>query len=372
MRYKYKTEPYMHQRDVLNTSWNKDDWALFLDMGTGKSKIIIDNAAMLYDIGKINGLVIVAPKGVYLNWIEEEIPRHLPERIPHKMAAYVSGAKSQVKLRRLKRLFESGDELHILVINVEALATKAGYAVVERFLGNHESMFVIDESTTIKNPKANRTVAALRLSNHAVYRRIASGAPITQSPMDLYAQCAFLDPELLGFASYYAFRNRYAIMKDMYVGPRSFKSVIGFKNLDELSKKLEGFSSRVLKGQCLDLPPKIYQVRKVPLTDEQDFHYHNLLKYATSKIEEEQVSVTIILTLLQKLHQVCCGFIKMDTGVEKRLDERREHELIQILDETSGKAIIWCYYQYNIRSVTGRLKRVFGVNSTASYFGETT
>ncbi len=380
MRYKYETQPYQHQQNVLNESWNKDDWALFLEMGTGKSKIAIDNAAMLYDQGKIDGIFIVAPKSMYLNWAEEEIPIHMPKRIPVKIGVYESGG-GQAKVKAVERLFEPSEDLHILLMNVEALATKNGNNLAERFLGSHQTFFIIDESTTIKNYKAQRTKAALRLGNYAVYRRILSGAPVVQSPLDLYSQCAFLDPHLLGFSSYYAFRSRYAVLKQMHVGPKSFKSIVGYKNLDELSEKIKMFSSRIRKQDCLDLPPKVYETRRIALTEEQEYHYENLRKYAITEIEGNKTSARLILTQLQKLHQVCCGFLKtddypkpwgMESGKLIALDNRRELALLEILHETSGKAIIWCYYRFNIQNLLARIRLEFGAHSVAAYYGETT
>ena len=97
MKYRFKTKPYKHQLDALETSCEKDEYALLMDMGTGKSKVLIDTIAYLYDAGKINSAFILAPKGVYKNWVGQEIPNHLPNHIEHKMAYWSSPLTEKVK-----------------------------------------------------------------------------------------------------------------------------------------------------------------------------------------------------------------------------------------------------------------------------------
>src|SRR5690606_19504528 len=116
---------------------------------------------------------------------------------------------------------------------------------------NGPCAMIIDESTTIKNHKAKRTKAILKLRPLAAYRRILSGSPLANGPLDLFSQCFFLDPKLLGFKSWYEFRNRYCLLKTQHLGPRSFQVVTGYRNLDELADKLASFSFRVRTEECL-------------------------------------------------------------------------------------------------------------------------
>ena len=195
MDYKFKTKPYAHQLTALEKSWNKKVFAYFMEMGTGKTKVAIDNIAMLYDAGKINGVLIVAPKGVYKNWYSQEFPTHLPDHIKTKPSENKIKEEKQQKL--LDTLFETGEDLHILCMNVEAFSTKKGVDFAAKFLSCHNTFMAIDESTTIKNPSAKRTKSILSLAKEAKYRRIMTGSPVTKSPLDLYTQCAFLDDFLL-------------------------------------------------------------------------------------------------------------------------------------------------------------------------------
>jgi len=190
INYKFKTKPYAHQLTALEKSWEKEVYAYFMEMGTGKSKVLIDNIAMLYDKGKINGALIIAPKGVVGTWYNNEFPTHLPNHI-HKKIVLWQAMINKTQEKKLDTLFESGEELHILIMNVEALSTKKGVAFASKFLNCHSTLIAIDESTTIKNPGAKRTKNILGLSKYSKYRRILTGSPVTKSPLDLYTQCQF-------------------------------------------------------------------------------------------------------------------------------------------------------------------------------------
>ena len=193
MKYKFKTKPYAHQLKALELSWDKKAYAYFMEMGTGKSKVLIDNVAMLYDKGKINGVLIVAPKGVYKNWYSSEIPTHLPDHIEKVSVLWQANITKQQQ-QNLDTLFKTGTDLHILCMNVEALSTKKGVDFAYKFINSHDTMMAIDESTTIKNPEAKRTKSIVSLGVNAKYKRILTGSPVTKSPLDLYKQCEFLDP----------------------------------------------------------------------------------------------------------------------------------------------------------------------------------
>ena len=267
MNYKFKTKPYKHQLTALEKSWNKETYAYFMEMGTGKTKVLIDNMSMLYDKGKIDGALIIAPKGVVKTWYEQEIPTHLPTHIENVTVLWQSNI-NKTQQEKLETLFKTEIALHILIMNVEALSTEKGVKFAEKFIRSHRTLMAIDESTTIKTPTAKRTKNIIGLGKMAKYKRIMTGSPVTKNPLDLYTQCEFLDPYLLDFASYYAFRNRYAEMTTMHVRGRSIQVVKKFRHLDELSESLKPFSYRVLKEDCLDLPPKNWTKRHIVLTKE--------------------------------------------------------------------------------------------------------
>ena len=166
--YRFKTKPYAHQITALEKSWDKEEYAYFMEMGTGKSKVLIDNIAILYDKGKINGVLIIAPKGVYKNWYSSEIPTHLASHIQYKSVLWTASI-SKTKQEELNSLFKSDFNLHVLVMNVEAFSTKKGLQFALKFLNSHKTLMAVDESTTIKTPSAKRTKSILALGKSALY-----------------------------------------------------------------------------------------------------------------------------------------------------------------------------------------------------------
>jgi len=370
MNYKFKTKPYAHQMTALEKSWNRETYAYFMEMGTGKTKVLIDNLAMLYDKGKVDGALIIAPKGVIGTWYNQEIPTHLPDHVENVAILWQSNINKKQQ-EKLNTLFETGEKLHILVMNVEALSTAKGVEFATKFLNSHNTLMAIDESTTIKNPKAKRTKNIITLSMLSKYRRILTGSPVTKNPLDLFSQCYFLDPFHLGHESYYSFRMRYAIMKTANISGRQIQLVHGFKNLGELSDKLKPFSYRVLKEDCLDLPDKIYMKRQIKLSSEQLRLYEQMRKEALATLNGKQVTTVNALTQLMRLQQITCGHFTADDGTTQRIPNNRISELMDILDEVEGKAIIWAHYQWDIKDIIKEVVKIHGPCSVVDYYGLT-
>ena len=368
--YKFKTKPFDHQLKALEMSWDKKVFAYFMEMGVGKSKVLIDNIAMLYDKGNINGVLIVAPKGVYKNWFDSEIPTHIPDHVEKKMVLWQSNITAS-KQKELDVLFKTDEDLHVLIMNVEAFSTKKGTQFAKKFLSCHTTLMAIDESTTIKSPTANRTKSIIDLGRDVKYKRILTGSPVTKSPLDLFTQCYFLDPWLLEQQSYYAFKTKYAITKRIHVGARSVEIVVGYRNLGELSDKLKPFSYRILKDDCLDLPEKTFMKRIVRLTDEQEKVYKQMKQLALAELNGKLVTTASVLTQLMRLHQITSGHFVANDGTTQILKNERLDELINVLNEIEGKAIIWAHYRYDIQVIVEALKKEFGEKSVVTYYGDT-
>ena len=370
MDYKFKTKPYAHQIKALEMSWDKPYFAYFMEMGTGKSKVLIDNISMLYDNGKINGVLIVAPKGVVKNWYESEIPTHLVDHIEHKTVLWQS-LITKTQQKEMDSLFETGEDLHILIMNVEALSTKKGVDFAQKFLFSHRALMAIDESTTIKNPEAKRTKNICQLGLATKYNRILTGSPVTKSPLDLYKQCEFLMPGLLGHESYYTFRTRYAVMRTANFSGRSVQIVVGYQRLDELSEKLKAFSYRVLKDECLDLPKKTFMKRVVTLTPDQLKVYKEMSRLALANFNGKMMTTATVLTQLMRLQQITCGNFIADDGTMHELATNRLPELMDLLDEIEGKVVIWANFQRDVHRIIEAINKEYGPDSFVDYYGLT-
>jgi SNF2 family DNA or RNA helicase len=367
MNYKFKSKPFAHQSKALEMSWNKEVFAYFMEMGTGKSKVLIDNIAMLFNAGKINGALIIAPKGVYKNWFDSEIPSHMPDYVEKKVGLW----RTDPNAKDLKPLFSTGAELHILIMNVEAFSSKKGVDFAKKFLSCHNTIIGIDESTTIKNPQAKRTRAIVELGTKSKYRRILTGSPVTKSPLDLFAQCYFLHPYLLGHESYYTFKVRYAVTKQINVSGRTIQIVVGYRNLGELSEKLKPFSYRVLKDDCLDLPKKTYTKRIIELTDEQKKVYKTMKQQAIAFLNGKMITTATVITQMMRLHQITCGHFKSDDGTIQTIKNNRIDQLMEVLEEMEGKAVIWAHYRYDIKNIVETVSKKYGENSVVTYYGDT-
>jgi SNF2 family DNA or RNA helicase len=335
-----------------------------MEMGTGKTKVTIDNLAYLFFKRKVTAALIIAPKSVYLNW-ENEIETHMPDVLKYKIFKWnIDKPKDYHDLQSFK-------DLKIFLINVEALSTKRGFEACVEYLKTNKLNFVtVDESTTIKNRSAKRTKNILALQRLALIRRILTGSPVTKSPLDLYTQCQFLSPELLGFSSYLAFRNRYAEMTDIPVGSGRYISVPKYyKRIEELEMKLKQFATRIRKDECLDLKPKVRQKRFIELDGDGKRIYERLRTTALAIVEDSTISFSNKLTEIIKLHQVCNGFTKNDDGEIMTLHKSKLNALDEILEETDGKVIIWANYIYNINEIIEFLEKKYGKETVVSIYG---
>jgi len=211
---------------------------------------------------------------------------------------------------------------------------------------------------------------AERLAECAKYRRILTGTPITQSPLDIYSQAKFLHPDAFGTRlTWTAFKNTYAIEKQMIMGTRSFRKVVGYKNLDHLTEQLSKFSIRIMKKDCLDLPEKIYQKHYVELTPEQQQAYDDLRSTALTQIDSGLVTVTTALTLLIKLQQIVSGYVKDDNNAIFNIPNNRVQAVLEILNQDEQKTIIFCAFRVNVSTLRKEIGKVYGHDSVVTYSG---
>ena len=358
----YKTDPMSHQISALQNIRDKYYYALFMDMGTGKTKVSIDDMSYLYLNNKILFVLVIAPNSNYMTWADE-IKKHsvVPTHVyRHKIDK--------------KFTFKKGI-LNYYLMNVEAFSHASGTKVIGPLVYSlrNSTCIIVDESTRIKNRTAKRTKSILKLSYGVAYKRILSGFPVTKSPLDLWSQCSFLRPGLLGTDNFYAFRATYSIMRPVTtVSGRIVQAPVAFQNLDHLLDQVKNFSFRVRKEDCLDLPPKIYHTRLIEMTPEQTKIYNELKNYARTILKDEEASYQNKLTEIIKLHQVANGFVVTNDGSTVSIPNRKMDELHEVINETDDKIIIWSNYVYTIKYITKELEKKYGSKSVVNFYGDVT
>jgi len=342
----FKTRPFDHQRKAFYLSRDKDSFALLMEQGTGKTKVVIDNAAYLYGKGKITALVVIAPNGVHRNWLSKEIPDHMPEWCPTR-AVYYHASMRKKEMDAFEDVLAETEALKVFSFNVEAFVSDKATRLMNRVLLSNDVLLVVDESSRIKRPGAKRTKSITRFSKMAKYRRIMTGTPVTKGPEDVYSQFKFLDPHILGYDSFYSFRARYCVM-----GGYENKQIVSYQNVDELTKNIEGHSFRVLKKDCLDLPDKIYQRHPVDLSPKQRKLYDQLRKEFIAELEGEHIDAPETITRLLRLQQIVCGWFPTEEEV-KPIDEKnpRMQALLDILSDIDTKVIIWARFKADLRAI---------------------
>lgn len=368
-----KTTPFKHQADTFELSKDERYWALFAEQGLGKTKMTIDTADYLYNSGKIDRVLILAPNGVHTNWITREIPKHSHyTRWRHAWR----GMTTKKEEREFAVLLDGYEEYGIswFAMNIEALRTKRGMACAKKFI-NHRTLFVVDESTVIKNIKAQQTKVAIDLSTEAGYRRILSGTPIVQNPLDIWSQALFLDVNALPYRSWTAFKAKYAVEVTKTLQNRSFRQIVGFRQLEDLKAEVGVWSTRLLKSECLDLPDKIYSIRDVPFHKEQEQTYLMMKNLQIAQLQKEAETKVItarsILSSLNKLQQILCGFIVDEMGNTVEIPNNRLKILEQIIEDSSDQMIIWTHYKYTVEMIKKFLGDKYGHDSVGMYYGDT-
>jgi SNF2 family DNA or RNA helicase len=329
----------------------------------------------MYDQGWIDAIVVFAYKGTYENWIDE-FNKHTPEHIVKYIALWSSSMNSKERRILDSVMTPTPLSLKILVMNVEALAHERSFKIAYSFAVGHRTLGIMDESTAIKNPASKRTKAAWKIRDVCVAKRIMTGSAVDNRPLDSWAQFEFLRPGALGFSSYYAFRAYYADLvplrvRDNAKGSRLVKIVSGYKNLSRLRSSMLNLSSIIKKSDCLDLPPKVYQTRYVELTEDQKDAYEKMRKLAIIELEDTLVTAKLMLTKILRLHQIVCGFIRDDEGKDHSLKSNRISAMMDLLEESNGRGLIWANYQRSIREIETSLIGGYGADSVRTFYGET-
>lgn len=336
-------EDFAHQTAIYEIAKDRRYYALLMEQGTGKTRIAIKLAEHHFAKGRIQACMVITTKGLVRNWSDIELPLHAST--PYYYQVWPN--------KVVHHTYE--DKLYYWFVNIDALLTD-GYAKrIKEFMEIYPNfMCIIDESTVIKTPSAKRTRRAWRVGQLATTRLIMTGLPTPHSPLDLYAQCKFLDPRALGFKDFNEFKYRHAIIEMVLLGQRSFPDIKGYKNLGELKEKLSKFSSIIRKEECLTLPPARQRIYPVPLTKEQRVYYEQLRDEFVTIIKGEVIEASIVIAMINKCLQLCSGQIKLSDGRYLDVPNDRLDVLEELVEECQGQTIVWTAFVRNAQAIGER------------------
>jgi hypothetical protein len=360
--------PWEHQQKALLLGRDMPYFAYIMDQGTGKTRTILDDAAHNYRMGKIDALIIINKNSVKTNWVtvddapdeKDAVDTWLPDDVPRIKGLWMSNANKAEQKQWSdfmgQAVLKRGG-MAIISVNYDALLMERLYVQLEHFCKVRKVMIVCDESTMIGKPGSDRTKQATKLRQSCKIARICTGTPIIKSPLKAYSQFAFLNEDILGFGSFYAFKARYCIM-----GGFEGRQVLRYVNLDELSEKIASCSFRVTKDECMDLPPKVYQKRRIYMSAKQEKAYGDMKRTMLAEIKGKEVSAEIQLTQVMKLQQITGGYVKMDDGSVVEIVKPEHNPLIQetlgLIEEAGDqKVIVWAHFHEEIDALAAVISK---------------
>lgn len=371
-KYEPRLPYYEIQRQALRKGWNKPGFGYLLEMGLGKSKILIDNICILREFGTLRRALIIAPMAACGNWYRKELPEHVPERV-QRIAKILLWRGGRTDYERSMVQWLSGPDappLSILIVNIEAIsAVRETVDVCRRFVEAGRCLVAVDESQQIKNHDSKRTEKIIALGRMAEFRRIMTGTEVTKWPLDVYSQFEFLYERCLGSGSFFGFRKRYAITRQVWVGGgasggdpdaerkrRKITMVDGYRDLDSLTSLMEPHCIIAKKADCLDLPPKVRSRLEVELTSKQEEMYREIQSYGSAEIDGQYVSYKIAAGKVQRLHQVVCGHVTTESGEHREVPCNKLSVFEQYAESVSSPTIVWCAYLRDVQRVVEKLE----------------
>lgn len=375
----FKTDPYLHQLREFEASADLPARALFWQMRTGKSKVVIDTACHLYREREIDAVVVVAPNGVHENWLRRELPIHHWDSVDRRELAWrtrtagtamakETGWVSKEDRERWRHEHEAwwdkaramlkSRDLAWFTFNSESMTRDDVRRLIARIVRNRRLLIVFDESHDFRRPGSKRTKMARALARKCPYRRILTGTPVTNSPLHAFSQYELLEPGALGFSKYGDFKDRYAeyTMESNRRGHR-YPVLKEYRNLDELQERMAPWSSVVLRSDCHDLPDLVRRTRDVAMSDEQLRLYRELHRTFVLEVDGQEVSVGESAARLAKLQQVVSGFL-IDEFKDVHTIPGPCPRLDAVSDEVylcPGKIIVWCRFREDMDRVANRL-----------------
>ena len=366
--HRWKRKPFAHQLEAFNRGARRSKFMFLMEQGTGKTDVMANAVAWHHVNRRIYRVLVVAPLSVIPSWLEVLEASFAPAYRAH----WLEGASAK-KLQALEDgLRESADESDpnrpctFFFINYQAIAR------LEPDLARIcADAIILDESQNIKNHRAKTTLALVRLRKNARFRYVGTGTLITQDAYDAFSQCAWTNPGILGHRRITTFRAEFVSRYH----PVFKAKVVEWKNLEALGARIAEHSFRVLKSECLDLPPKLYQKRLVNLSPEQKRVYNDVATEFAAELDcGTVISADHLLSRLTKLAQITGGFLRNEDGGSIELKPNAKlAELMEICDglDTKAKAIIWCRFTDEINCIVAALNKKYGAGSAVAYYGGT-
>lgn len=334
------------QKEAFEKMKDQAAFALMLEMGCGKTKLILDNAWYLFSKRKISGLLVIAPKGVQEQWLIHQIPTNIPEGVIGKTILFKNNATTK------KLDLSPSGKLDVLAIHIDAIRTKDGKEMCERFLKAHNKkiMLVVDEAHRIKGYRSSVTKAAIALGEGVAYKRTMTGTPIAVSLIDEWSQFNFLDPQILKCKFVTLFRARYCVM-----GGYENKQIIGHQNVDRFNELVGPYCFRGTK-ESLGLPAKIFKPYHFDLSPEQ---LEAIREIKRTKGISLGSSLVELRNTVMKIQQVSNGFliIKHEDGTQelKTFPNPRMEALKNVIEQNDGSIVIWARFTRDVEMIKKEL-----------------
>jgi SNF2 family DNA or RNA helicase len=362
---------YKHQEEAIQEANYRTGFAYFMEMGVGKSAIIVHEVVNLIERQEINCVVIIAPNNVHINWKAEFLKHGPPNYDKWGIQVWRSGMSIEKKEAETKAILESGKVL-VFLMNIEALSSEGGKNYLKRILlARRMTYMAIDESHKIKNPTAQRTKAIIELANFTKIRRIATGTEAEEGIQGLYSQFRFLDINIIGLRSYTAFKSMYCIEDQRQIkSGQIFRQIVGYRNEEMLASRIAPFAYQKRKKDCLDLPDKVYVTNEIDMTKEQAHIYNKLQQELLYELKTGQlVDATMAITKMIRLQQVLCGHVNTsdDPKATEIIPSNRASLVAEIVENASSKVIIFCRFIMDVNLIISELAtkriRAVGVSS---------
>lgn len=375
MKYQPRLPLWPAQRQALARMAGREAFALSMAMRTGKTPTVLAEFGQLEIDRKAKDLFVIAPGGAYRVWAST-MEEHLSEDLKGRITIHVWQSGSSAGEKRAREALLKTDGPRALLMNVEALS-RVGDAreFCRKFLSRGSNYVVIDESVVIKNSSKRSKFINLVIAPLAERRRILSGLMTPRSPLDLYYQYAFLDWRILGHRSWYSFRNSIAHLRQQWFGGRQVTLIDdrqgsnGFRPeaIARLTKTIDPHSFRV---EFVPNVKPVYSIRDVEMTKDQRRIYEDIRDFATAKLEEtKHVTATVVIAQIMRMHQVICGHVVDEGGAIHQIPENKTGQLMELLDDYSGKAIIWFTYLVDLHWTMAAIEKEYGPGSTAKFSG---